>query len=1144
MKFVAAHADAILRIRSQGLDWIWRAWRIVWLLTAAGVLAYGASLRLSLPAWPWMGADSILYLAPSVNGGVYNIGPRTFVYPLFCRLTTHGGENLPGLVVAQRWLGLIGPASILLAWYFLGKRIWRSRFARAGHEFLGLGLLLLLVPSTGYIFYEQQALAECFSAFLQCLLCALLCLLWLPASPVKRTLLASGTAALGIFMYFANPRWGAAAPMVIAVSLSAVLVTQNAIRSRLAAACCVLAAVVLSYVGLEAIETSLVPRDPWNDTFIASTLLWSHADLTVNEFRRDLATPIPPKNAELLRAMVRGVDKEIVGIGKSHWITLSYNPNALLYVPGCPNDLLQRAFYHDPRGFTRFCLRYFFRILRHQPIGYAGQVRRMLAEYYAGPVVDGVYREQVADVFGWFESSAALTRYLAEEHTLPELRSKLEAQAAEMQRHSGAHRVYRPADWLVETVNLAHSSFLFATLAGVGCALWALVSTRLRAFHGINTLAWICLASILVLFAQELTISLVTMSEGRYADALRTLGAFSQICSLAMIGSLAAEYGISWARFRQATHLMQSFGDLLRQSFQRFLRFAVVLTTVAAAGCRKIFSLRGQLRRFFRLASRLAIVLAALAVAGWLGGLFYAEFHKPPEAVVAGGVGSPSAPYSDALGPWLDGSMSYYMHGAPLNYLYRPTVGLFYSTIISATSCVAAVPAVWLILFLAAFAALFAVIDWPHRTALVGIMGTFVIFFDPLIRLLNPASLMADLWPACTALVGIWMIALGETGERRSTAISVAGFLLLGISACVRGPQLASSAALLALVAPARLRRRAWLPLALMALACAGPYLADSAIQKRNGVVNQSALILYSFYTDPNHSWSMDTDHRFVLENPAPSQVRSRYLGFLLSLEGAKIVCSGCGTVINHAMGLATDRTFFQALIALAFAGWLATQGQGPPPAEVWRRWTKWLTFAVTMLAAYIVLYCDSESQPIYFVFLLAALTLNALVTRRRFTAMLMIAFGAALLLHAALGLAGGSRVSSSYELLLLAGLVSAVTERPDTAPARPRWLGSVAWAAFVLVFVGYTGNFWIRTGAKARMRAALSVPQTAMKISDDPQLDRSLYLMGQGGVFYTRHDPFPFGAVRGYGRMDTPEGIGCATFVHPLHPEWRASAP
>jgi hypothetical protein len=41
-----------------------------------------------------------------------------------------------------------------------------------------------------------------------------------------------------------------------------------------------------------------------------------------------------------------------------------------------------------------------------------------------------------------------------------------------------------------------------------------------------------------VLFAQVLTLAMVTVTEGRYADALRPLATFTLLCGLAMIGSV------------------------------------------------------------------------------------------------------------------------------------------------------------------------------------------------------------------------------------------------------------------------------------------------------------------------------------------------------------------------------------------------------------------------------------------------------------------------------------------------------------------------------------------------------------------------------------------------------------------------------
>ncbi len=546
-----------------------------------------------------------------------------------------------------------------------------------------------------------------------------------------------------------------------------------------------------------------------------------------------------------------------------------------------------------------------------------------------------------------------------------------------------------------------------------------------------------------------------------------------------------------------------------------------------------------------RRGARIVVLIAALAGACRLGILFYGTFHQSVAAINAGGAGSAEAPYSDALGPWLDSSLSYYLHGVPLNYLYRPTIGLFYSTIISATSSVASVPAVWILLFFAACGGLFAVSDWPDRTAWVGIVGTFVIFFGELVSPLNPSTLMVDFWPMALCLVGILLIALGESGGRHSQAATIAGFLLLGIGGCVRGPQLASGAAVLALLAPARIRKRAWLALALMAVSFSAPFVLDSIIQKRNGIQDQSAIVFYSFYTDPAHNWSMPTHRLYLQEAPSAAQVHARYLHFLFSAGGRKVFLANCGSVINQTANLMVNYAFLLMLGALALLGWLAGRTEEPWSASrpAWR-WAKWLTAAAAVTAAVATIYIDTEPRMIWFTVLLVALASNAVVTGRRLTAMLIVAFCAALALHAALGLAGGARVMMSYEILLFAAMASAVTERPRAVPLHPRLLRGFAWGMFALVLVGYTGNFWIRTGYKARLRTALGPPLTAVKISNSRQLDLSLYLTGDIGVFYTRFDPLPFGTVRHYHPFPAPDGIGCVTYVNPCVVQWDSPPP
>ena len=155
----------------------WRIWRVAWLLAVAGIFAHGAYVLFVLPQWPLIASDSYAYMLPTINGGVYNIGPRTFVYPMFCRFVVNTAADWRALSVVQHGLGLLGPALLLGGWYLAGVSLWTSRGARVAHEALGLALPLLLVPSGVYVVLEHQLLLESLNAFFQCSLAALLCVL-------------------------------------------------------------------------------------------------------------------------------------------------------------------------------------------------------------------------------------------------------------------------------------------------------------------------------------------------------------------------------------------------------------------------------------------------------------------------------------------------------------------------------------------------------------------------------------------------------------------------------------------------------------------------------------------------------------------------------------------------------------------------------------------------------------------------------------------------------------------------------------------------------------------------------------------------------------------------------------------------------
>src|SRR5665213_2390289 len=128
-----------------------KVWRACWFLTVAGIFAWGAIIRFRLPQWPLLSPDSGYFLYPTINGGIYAIGPRTFVYPLFCRMILNATQDWHAIVFIQHLLGLTGPALLLCAWVRLGIAVSNSAFTRIAHDIAGLAILWLLVPSAVYI---------------------------------------------------------------------------------------------------------------------------------------------------------------------------------------------------------------------------------------------------------------------------------------------------------------------------------------------------------------------------------------------------------------------------------------------------------------------------------------------------------------------------------------------------------------------------------------------------------------------------------------------------------------------------------------------------------------------------------------------------------------------------------------------------------------------------------------------------------------------------------------------------------------------------------------------------------------------------------------------------------------------------------
>src|SRR5437899_2962215 len=133
-------------------------------------------------------------------------------------------------------------------------------------------------------------------------------------------------------------------------------------------------------------------------------------------------------------------------------------------------------------------------------------------------------------------------------------------------------------------------------------------------------------------------------------------------------------------------------------------------------------------------------LLAIADTAGWpvlaaaaLGGLAFRMYLAFDSVELAPAYGTAWMPYSDALGPWLLGGLSILFDLPPPEFLYRPTIALFWGSLLAATGRTQAIP-VFFCACLLAFLATMTTMgrDSRARQALVVCIGICVIGFTGL----------------------------------------------------------------------------------------------------------------------------------------------------------------------------------------------------------------------------------------------------------------------------------------------------------------------------------------------------------------------------------------------------------------------------
>lgn len=499
--------------------------------------------------------------------------------------------------------------------------------------------------------------------------------------------------------------------------------------------------------------------------------------------------------------------------------------------------------------------------------------------------------------------------------------------------------------------------------------------------------------------------------------------------------------------------------------------------------------------------------------------------------------GTARVPVSDALEPWLHGTLSYYFHHEPTPILYRPTVGLIFSSLLSSFG---SLHLDWIPAFFACFLlATLILYFWSTPPALAAPVVLLLVFsaleFGKVVAHLNVGTLHVDFPSFVLTLCGLLFLILAFSRHPVSLAAASVAFLLLGMAAAIRGPLMLGGPVLL-LGALFLLYRSAQRRGILLLCACFFfPLIVDWTIQKSCGLVNNGLIACFSFYSDPQHMWTARANTAYESLKPLPSEVMSRYVAFVSSPEGLKIVARNFFNQLHSdASLLVAPRNYVVVLLALVclpiMAGGWSTQRSGkneaPPRHSV--PFKGMLITRVVVPCLFLLLIALSPwAGGLLAGGLVAWMIITSIWLRLHYAAACLLTYSLSLLFLSLLGFAWLPRISLTTSFCLPLGLYFFLLQNPaggvEPQPTRPLFTSSIA-AAGILLWL-YGANFLIPTPVKRIFHEKVDGRSAAIKISDGPESDRSLYYTGDRQLLYTLADPSPLGTVREYRRIETPSG-------------------
>ena len=353
-------------------------WKICLSLAVGALFLFGAWLRWTDGFIAITSPDSHIYLLGALTGDLNHVPWRTFVYPLFLKLTIGHLGGLEAVLALQKIFGLAAAGLTFAAWIHLKTIVRYTRLGGVIHDCFGLLLLaMMLLPYGSTRYYELSIMLESSSALALSAVAFIASRLFVAlrggVGPKRVAIWASAMIGISLFANTLNPRFGPCIILALLFAATALRLARASLRQSLLA---FVVPIALAIPLLLLPQRALDKKNVWNRSFVPMHLFFVQAKLTLPEIAHDRDDPAfihydkaflgeLAKEIELVFALA-----ERNGHGGNE--TLKFDPNLLLW--GKAANLVREYFRNDATGAAEFYRHYFLQAVWNQPGAYLKKV--------------------------------------------------------------------------------------------------------------------------------------------------------------------------------------------------------------------------------------------------------------------------------------------------------------------------------------------------------------------------------------------------------------------------------------------------------------------------------------------------------------------------------------------------------------------------------------------------------------------------------------------------------------------------------------------------------------------------------------------------------------------------------------------------